>query len=173
MLYCLNFQESSGATFFNIRKILHSNHIVFRSRSLESLSKHTNNYLHSSVTKLPFVTEKACFICGVGKEFLRSFAKLRKATIIRFSYLSVCLCRSIRLSGRLQGKTRLSQWTDFHEKWHSLIFFRKAVEIIQVCTTKCVDNGATCNSSLVSKKNFSIVLQHCIHSTFRKLRWKH
>jgi len=59
---------------------------MFTSVSLKSFSKHINNYLHSSVTKLPFVTGKACFFfCAVGKEILRPFAKLRKATTIRFT----------------------------------------------------------------------------------------
>jgi hypothetical protein len=56
---------------------------------------------------------------------------------------------------------------------HSLHLPITTTERLVTCTTEFLDSGATCNTPLVYKRTFSIVLNtntsHYIHKTFRKL----
>jgi hypothetical protein len=94
-------------------------------------------------------------------KIFRSFIESRKVTIIRFG-MSVCPSPCLPFS--LQGKTLALPVDGFFRKCDisEFFFFEKAVEKIQVYTKEFLDNGATCHSSLVSKKNRRVYILRCM-----------
>jgi len=77
-----------------------------------------------------FMSDKELVYCAVRTEFSGVFAKLLKATI---SFIT-SVCASVRT------EQLGSHWTDFHEIWHSTIFW-KPVEEIHVSLISDRNNG--------------------------------